>query len=207
MSAANVSSERSKVVITTIVLKHMRAILKTHEYGDQDFRVYSIFLPKRNSFTLLILNLDQWCGGSEAAEEAARLMAPPPVIFFCLLVWDACHVVGTICNDRRSLRSTFGWMGAPQAPNSSMVESWWRFRGLALWKLQRICILWYLNLGLILPNNTWMIMHFFMCIAVQSHRKIPKVQNFQFSSFLSEKMCMFHSSSWIIFLKFKRQAI
>ena len=46
-------------------------------------------------------------------------------------------------------------------------------------------------------------MHFFMCIAVQSHRKIPKVQSFQFSSFLSEKMCMFYSSSWIIFLNLR----
>ena len=91
-------------------------------------------------------------------------------------------------------------MRALQGPSSSMVESWWRSRGLAPWKLQRICILQYLILGLILPNNRWMVMHFFMCIAVQSHRKIPKVQSFQFSSFLSEKMCMFYSSSWIIFL-------
>ena len=77
--------------------------------------------------------------------------------------------------------------GGYKAPSSSMVESWWTSRELAPWKLQRICILRYLNLGLILPNNTWMVTHFFMCIAVQSHRKIPKVQNFQFSSFLSEK--------------------
>ena len=133
----------------------------------------------------------QRLGGSEAAGEAARLMAPSPSHTFLplgnVLVWDACHVVGTTCNDRRSLRNTFGWMGALQSPSSSMVESWWRSRGRAPWKLQRICILWYLNLGLILPNNSWMVMHFFMCIAVQSHRKIPKVQNFQFSSFLSEK--------------------
>ena len=31
---------------------------------------------------------------------------------------------------------------------------------------------------------------FLMCIAVQSHRKIPKVQNFQVPSFLSEKKCV-----------------
>ena len=24
---------------------------------------------------------------------------------------DACHVIGTTCNDRRSLRNTVGWMG------------------------------------------------------------------------------------------------
>ena len=46
---------------------------------------------------------------------------------------------------------------------------------------------------------------FFMGIAVQSHRKIPQVQNFQVS--YKKKMCMFYGSSWIIFLKFKRQAI
>ena len=57
-------------------------------------------------------------------------------------------------------------------------------------KVQRICILRHLNLGLMLPNNTWMVMHFFMCIVVQSHRKFPKVQNFQFSSFLSERKCV-----------------
>ena len=82
-----------------------------------------------------------------------------------------------------------GW-GRYKPPSSSMVESCWRSRGLAPWKLQRICILWYLNLGLILPNNTWMVMHFFICIAVQNHRKIPKIQNLQFSSFLSEKKCV-----------------
>ena len=107
--------------------------------------------------------------------------------FFCLLVWDAYHVVGTTRNDRRSLRNTFEWMRALQAPSSSLVECWWRSRGLVPWKLQRICILRYVILGVILPNNRWMVMHFFMCIAVQSHRKIPKVQSFQFSSFLSEK--------------------
>ena len=56
----------------------------------------------------------QWRAESEAA---ARLMAPPPpVILFCLLVWDPCDVVGTTCNDRRSLRNAFGWMGALKAP-------------------------------------------------------------------------------------------
>ena len=50
-------------------------------------------------------------GESEAAGKAARHMAPPPppqVILFCILAWDACHVAGTTCNDRR-------WMGARDA--------------------------------------------------------------------------------------------
>ena len=59
----------------------------------------------------------QWYGENEAAGEAAQLIAPlpPPVILFCLLVRDACHV-GTTCNDCRSLRNTFRWMGALQTP-------------------------------------------------------------------------------------------
>ena len=41
---------------------------------------------------------------------------------------------------------------------------------------------------------------FFMYIAVKSHRKIAKVQNFQLSCFYQKKkMCMFYSSSWTIF--------
>ena len=59
----------------------------------------------------------QWRGGSEAAGEAARLMAPPPPSHTFFASWsgtrprDACHVIGTTCNDRRSLRNTFGWIG------------------------------------------------------------------------------------------------
>ena len=43
------------------------------------------------------------------------------------------------------------------------------------------CISQYLDLSLKLTNNRYMAMDFFMCIAVQSDGKIPKVQN------LSEK--------------------
>ena len=147
---------------------------------------------------------DQWRGGSEAAGGQPYQWRPPPVMLFCLLVWDACHDVGTTCNDRWSLSNKFG-LGRHKPRSSSLVKSWWSSRGLATWKLQRICILWYLNPGLLLPNNTWMVMHPFIYIAVKSHRKIPKVQNSQV--FIRKKMCIFYSSSWIIFLKFKRQAI
>ena len=96
-----------------------------------------------------------------------------------------------------------GW-GRYKPRSSSMVKPWWRSKGLATWKLKKICILWYLNPGLLPPNSKWMVMNFFMYITVKSHRKIPKVQNFQFSSFfIRKKMC---SSSWTIFLKFKRQS-
>ena len=45
----------------------------------------------------------QWCGDSEAAGEAARIMWHPSAILFYLLVWDACHVSATTCNDRQSI--------------------------------------------------------------------------------------------------------
>ena len=49
---------------------------------------------------------------SEKLLGGSPINGAPQVIPFCLLVWDACHVVGITCNDRRSLRNTFGWMGA-----------------------------------------------------------------------------------------------
>ena len=101
----------------------------------------------------------------------------------------------------------WGCYKPPPPPSSSMVESWWRSRGRAPWKLQRICILRYLGLGLILPNNTWIVMHFFMCIAVRSHRNSQRSKIFNSQVSYQKKMCMFYSSSWITFLKFKRQAM
>ena len=115
------------------------------------------------------------------------LPPPPPVRLFYFLVWDSCHVVGTTCNDRRSLRNTVGWMGALQAPQ--------QFHGRVLVDVQGSSPLTApKNLHLTVPKSGSNIAQqcvegyaFLMCIAVQSHRKIPKVQNFQFSSFLSEK--------------------
>ena len=137
---------------------------------------------------IIILHCDhcQWRGESEAAGEAARLMASPSplVILFCLLVWEACNVVGTTYNNRRSLRSTFGWMGALQAP--------YHFYGRVLVEVQGGSSLEApKNLHLMVPKSGPITTQqyvdgyaFFMYIAVQSHRKIPKVQNVQFSSFL-----------------------
>ena len=68
-------------------------------------------------------NEKQWRGGSEAAGEVPRIMAPPlPSHAFFLLVWDAYYVVGTTCNDRRSLRNTFGWMGRYKPPSNLWSE-------------------------------------------------------------------------------------
>ena len=125
----------------------------------------------------------QWRGESKAAGGGSPINgAPPQSYFFCLLV---CHVVGTTCNDLRSLRNTFGWMGALQAPQ--------QFHGRV--KLQRICILRYLNLDLILLNNTQMIMHFFSCelqYKVKGKSQRSKIFNSQVS--YQKKMCMFYSS-------------
>ena len=168
-----------------------------------------------DSYVLCKHKFKQWRGESEAAGRGgspidyAPLPPPSPVILVCLLVCDACHVVSTTCDDRRSLCNTFGWTGVLQAPppqqfhGRALVE----VRGLAPWKLQRICILRYLNQGLILHNNTWMVMHFFMCIAVQSHRNSQRSKIFNFQVSYQKKKCMFCSSSWTIFLKFERQAI
>ena len=70
------------------------------------------------------VSFSQWRGGSEAAGEAPRIMAPPSTqsCFFCLLVWDAYYVVGTTCNDRRSLRNTFEWMGRYKPPSDLWRE-------------------------------------------------------------------------------------
>ena len=152
----------------------------------------------------------QWCGGSEAAGGGSPINGtlPPASHTFLPLGLGACHGVGTTCNDhwtfhlvgtgvgttcndRCHCAINLGGWGGYKPRSSSMVKSWWRSRGLATWKLQRICILWSLNPVLLLPNNTWMVMHSFMYIAVKSHRKIPKVQNFQFSSFfIRTKKCV-----------------
>ena len=131
-------------------------------------------------------NCKQWRGGSEAAGEAALLMAPQSY-FFCLLVWDACHVVGTTCNDRRSLRISFEWMRLLQPPNSSMVESWWRSRGPRPLEAPKNLHLTVLNSGSNIAQQK-MDGYAFLCGLKCSHRKIPKVQSFQFSSFLSENV-------------------
>ena len=132
---------------------------------------------------------------------AALLMVSPTSHTFCLLVWEACyvvgttcndhrsfHVVGTTCNDRWSLRNKLRWIGVLQAPqqfNGQVVVEVQGARHLEAPKNLHLMV--PKSRSILLPNNTGMVMHFFTYIAVKSHRKIPKVQNFQFSSFLSEK--------------------
>ena len=130
----------------------------------------------------------------------------PDKYFFGLLVWEACHVVGTTCN-RRSLRNRFGSMERYKPPNISMAESWWRSRRARPLEAQRICILWDLNLGLILPNDTWKVIYFSCALQCKVTGKSLRSKIFNSQVSYKKKMCMFYSSSWIIFLKFKRQAI
>ena len=153
------------------------------------------------------INHMQRRGESGAAGEAARLMAPPPPpqsYIFCLLVWDAFHAVGTTSNDRWSLPNTFGWMGALQAPKPLHGRVLVAVQRLAPWKLQRICILRYPNLGQQYVDS----FPFFSCslqYKVTGKSQRSKIFNSHIS--YQKKMCIFYSSSWIIFLKFKRQAI
>ena len=140
---------------------------------------------------------NQWRGGSEAAGEAPRIMVPPPPSHaFFLLVWDAYYVVGTTCNDHRSLRNTFGWMGRYKPPSNLWSES-------------------PKNLHLTVPKSGSNIAQqyvdghaFFHEHCSTKSPENPKGPKFSILKFpIEKKMCMFYSSSWIIFLKFKRQAI
>ena len=117
------------------------------------------------------------------------------------------HVVSKICNDRRSLCNTFVWMGTLQASQ--------QFHGRVLVEVQGAR-------PLEAPNNLYptvpkfesniaqqyvdcyAFFHMHCSTKPQENPKSPKF--FQFSSY-QKKNCMFYSSSWIIFLKFKRQAI
>ena len=147
----------------------------------------------------------EWRGGSEAAGEAARLMAPhPQSYFFCLFVWDAYHVAGTTCNDRRSLCNTFEWMRALQAPQ--------QFHGRVLVENQGARPLEASkNLHLTVPNSGSNIVQqqvdgcaFFHVHCSTKSQGNPKGPKFSILKFLIRKiMCMFYSSSWIIFLKLR----
>ena len=92
---------------------------------------------------------------------------PVVLVFFCLLVSNVYHAVGKTCNHRLSLLNTVRFLEALQSTSGSRVEP--------PWKLRRICILQSPNLGQKFTKNTWMVVHFFMCIGAQSHRKISKV--------------------------------
>ena len=139
----------------------------------------------------------QWRGESKAAGEAVQLMPPfpPPVILFCLLVWDACHVVGTTCNDHRSLRNTVGWMGALQAPQ--------QFHGRVLLEVQGARALEapkspHLTVPQSGSNISQQYVGAWLCIfscalqyKVTGKAQRPKIFNSQVS--YQKKMCMFYS--------------
>ena len=130
---------------------------------------------------------------------------PPKSYFFCLLVWDACHVVGTTCNERRSLRNTFGWMGALQSSQQLHGRVLVEVQGARSLKAPK-------NLHLTVPKSGSNIAQqyldgyamFYVHCSTKSQEN-PKGPKFQILKFLiRKKMCMFHSSSWILFLKVKK---
>ena len=125
-------------------------------------------------------------------------MAPPlpPVMLFRLLVWDADYVVGTTCNDRRSLRNTFQWMGRYKPPSNLWSEG---ANNLNLTVLK--------SGSNIAPQYVDGYAFFHVHCSTKSQEN-PKGLKFSILKFLiRKKMCVFYSSSWMIFLKFKRQAI
>ena len=93
----------------------------------------------------------------------------------------------TTCNDRRSLRNTFGWMEALQAPQ--------QFYGRVLVEVQGMSPLEApKNLHLMVPksgsNTAQQYLDGYSFLHVHCSTKSqenPKGPNFQFSSFLSEK--------------------
>ena len=199
------------------VLWHIGRIAEVLRGKDANVRSAVVRAVNNNQKTVTLtrpiqtlISKEQWSDGSEAAGGggAVLLMAPPPVILFCLLVWDACHVVGTTFNDRWSLRNKFGWMGALQAPqqfNGKVVVEVQGARHLEAPK----------NLHLMVPKSRSIIAQqyvdgyaFFHVHCSKKSQENPKGPTFLILKFFyQKKMCMFYSSSWTIFLKFKSQAI
>ena len=109
------------------------------------------------------------------------------LFFFCFLVWNVCHAVDTICNDRHCAIQLGSRGRTVEAPK---------------------------NLHLAVPKTGSKIdrkheagyAFFHVHCTTMSQEQFHKVQNFEFSSFLSgNKMCLFYISSWIIFHKLKRK--
>ena len=77
--------------------------------------------------------------------------------WYHLLVLNVCRDVDMTYNDRRSLHNIAGGLGGAISPQRVQgralvgvqgAEPWWVSRGQSPWKLQRICVLQYLKLGL-----------------------------------------------------------
>ena len=116
--------------------------------------------------------------------------SPHQSYFFCLLVWDACRVVGTTGNDRWSLRNTVEWMGRYKPPSSSMVKSWWKSKGAYHLEAPK-------NLHLMVPKSRSIIAQeyvdgyaFFHVHGNTKSQENPKGPKFSILKFLSEKKCV-----------------
>ena len=95
----------------------------------------------------------------------------------------------------------FGWMGggggALQVPQ--------QFSGKVVVEVQGACHLESISNIVQQYLDSYAFFHVHRSTKSQESPKCPKFSVLKF--FLSEKMCMFYSSSWTIFLKFNRQAI
>ena len=80
------------------------------------------------------------------------------------------------------------WNMYPEGPSQSPGRE---SRRRSPWKLQKFCILQYLKLGLKLTKARASSCIFSCALQYKVTGKFQKVQNFEFSSFLSEKVCMF----------------
>ena len=133
-------------------------------------------------------------------EKAARLMAPPPSHTFCLL--------GRVSCLGRSLRNAFGWMGALQAPQQCHGRVLVEVQGARPLEAPK-------NLHLTVPKSGsniaqqyvdgYALFHVHFSTKSQENPKGPQFSILKF--LIRKKMCVFQNSSWIIFLKFKRQEV
>ena len=129
-------------------------------------------------------------------------MAPPQSYFFAS--WSGTRVMSQAQHATTVGHWAIhlgGW-GRYNPPSSSIIESWWRSR-----KAPK-------NLHLTVPKSVSNIAQqyvdgyaFFQVYCSTRSQENPKGPKFSILKFPIRKNVLFDSSSWIIFLKFKRQAI
>ena len=87
----------------------------------------------------------------------------------------------------------------------SIAERWWGFQGAKPLEAPKNLHPTVSKTGSKTDQNTWMVMHFLMCVAVQSQRKMPKGPKFRILKFLIRKMRMFILLAGQYFAKFKNK--
>ena len=174
--------------------------------AQENLWVHKIILSRRRRRETL--SRHQWRGESEAVGEAAWSMPlhppPPPgvLVFFSFMVWNVCRAVGTTC---KTIGHTVE--GAITSPVADPGQSPGGGPGGQAPGSSKNLYLTVPKAGSKTDQKYVDSYVFFMCIAVQSHRKIPTGLRLWILKFIiRNKMCMFYFSSWTIFSKFKRHA-